>query len=285
MSAPPETPSLGQLQSAFATNLRAAAGQPGAAHPLLEVEILGAAEIPVSDRLGIYRNNARLLFRTALERTYRVVRLRVGEDYFNQLAQLYRAAHPSSHGDLHWVGQSFPEWLARHTRGSGYEWLPDLARLEWACESALVCAETPPIALGALAEVPSDRLDDLRLGLQPSMHLVASAYPVWSVWQANQGSDPGAPTDMAMGAEHCVVACAEDGVVVYRVTAEDFSLLERLTTGSTLGAAVAETDYDLAGLPSLFAWLFAEGLVVELKLDQSQTSGAHGISPCAPASR
>ncbi|MCP6313088.1 DNA-binding domain-containing protein, partial [Klebsiella pneumoniae] len=93
---------------------------------------------------------------------------RVGEEYFSQLAHLYRESHPSSHGDLHWVGQSFPEWLGQHTRGSGYEWLPDLARLEWACESSLVCAEAPPLALGKLAEVPSDRLDELRLDLQPS---------------------------------------------------------------------------------------------------------------------
>jgi hypothetical protein len=268
MSAPPETPSLGQLQSAFATHLRTPAIPDSRPESLLlEAEIDGVADITASDRLGIYRNNARHFFRTALERTYRVVRLRVGEDYFSQLAHLYRAAHPSSHGDLHWVGQSFPEWLAQHTRGSGYEWLPDLARLEWACEAALVCADAPALALGKLAEIPPGRLDELRLEVQPSVRLVASAYPVWSVWQANQGAEPGPPTDMTLGAEHCVVACARDGVVVYRVTAQDFSVLERLVTGSTLGAAVAATDYDLAGLPSLFAWLFAEGLVVALRLD------------------
>jgi hypothetical protein len=267
MSSPPETPSLRQLQSAFAANLRTAAVPPRAENLLLEHEIDGVADIAPSDRLGIYRNNARHFFRTALERTYRVVRLRVGEEYFSQLAHLYRESHPSSHGDLHWVGQWFPEWLGQHTRGSGYEWLPDLARLEWACESSLICAEAPPLALASLAEVPPERLDQLRLGLQPSVRLIASPYPVWSVWQANQGAEPGPPIDMGLGAEHCIVACAEDGVVVYRVTAGDFSLLERLIAGSTLGTAVAETNYDLAGLPTLFAWLFAEGLIVALRPD------------------
>lgn len=267
MSAPHDPPSLRQLQTAFAASLRATATQSWESNSLLEAAISGGTDIPVKDRLGIYRNNARHFFRTALERTYRVMRLRVGEEYFSQLVHLYRAEHPSRRGDLHWIGESFPEWLAQQTHGTDYGWLSDLARLEWACESSWASADAPPIALSQLAEVPADALGLLRLGLHPSMRLVRSTYPLWSLWQANQGAEPGPPTDMTLGPEHCVVACAEDGVVVYRVAAEDFSLLERLVAGSALDAAVAGTGYDLAALPALLAWLFAEGLVVALVLD------------------
>ena len=51
------------------------------------------ADLPRSiaaSRLGVYRNNARHFFRTALERTYPVVRHRVGDEYFRQLAHVYR---------------------------------------------------------------------------------------------------------------------------------------------------------------------------------------------------
>ena len=148
----------------------------------------------------MYRNNTRYFFRTALERTYPVVRHRVGDEHFRQLAHDYRTAHPSSHGDLHWIGEAFPAWLASRTLGTPYAWLADLARLEWACETAWAAADATPLSLDALAGTPADRLDDFALSTCTlrcvSLH---RNYPIWSVWQANQGAQPGAPVDLAAG--------------------------------------------------------------------------------------
>jgi hypothetical protein len=226
----------------------------------------GPQAIPAADRLAIYAANAGYFFRTALERTYRVLHRRVGDEYFRQLAHEYRQQHPSTRGDLHWIGQAFPDWLQQRTRDTDYAWLPDLARLEWACESAWAAADAAPVALARLGEYPPEELGSLVLGLHPSVRRVSSPFPVWSVWQANQGAEPAAPTDLTLGAEHCVVACSDDRVAVYRVARDDYQLLELIAQGAPLGEAVAATDYDLEGLPTLLGWLFGERLVVSVQV-------------------
>jgi len=263
---PRPEPTLREAQSAFAAALRrrVVGASPPPDHP---PEIGGPPGIRPAARLDVYANNTRYFFGLALERTYPVTRHRVGDEHFQKLAHDYWIAHPSSHGDLHWIGESFPPWLEERTRGTQYEWLADLAQLEWACESAWAAADGLPLPLATLGEVPPEQLAALVLSLHPSVRLVNSAYPVWSVWQANQGAVAGPAVDLAAGPEHCVVACVDDSVVVYRVARADYGLLENLASGSALGAAILATRYELAGLSHLLAWLFRERLVCGLRLD------------------
>ena len=82
--------SLRDLQAGFAAALRvevhaaAGAGSDAAARSFVE-EIVGGTFEP-RERLQVYRNNSRVMFDGALERTYPVLQRRVGEDYFRQLA-------------------------------------------------------------------------------------------------------------------------------------------------------------------------------------------------------
>lgn len=250
---------LQQQQLAFAQALRHASMTPAAD---------GAPDY--ERRFDTYRNNSWQSFATALEQTYPVLQRRVGGEFFRQLAREYRAAHPSRHGDLHWVGTQFAPWLAGRMGESGYEWLADLARLEWAVAEASVAAASPAALLAELAQFDADALTELRLMLQPSVRLVASAYPVWSVWQANQ-RDEAEPVDLEQGSEHCVIACIDDQPVVYRIDAVDFRVLERLASSETLGAALDAVGADAAALRRVLGWAFGESLVADV------------VSPSAPA--
>lgn len=247
------------LQAAFAQGLR----QPGHLPPPD-----GAPDFEA--RFDAYRNNAWQFFVAALEQTFPVVERRVGNEFFRRLASEYRSAHPSRCGDLHWVGAEFPAWLAGRMAGTGYEWLADLARLEWAVTDAVVAATAPSAALDSLQHIGPEALVDLRLTLHPSVRCVASAFPVWSVWQANQDGDA-PPVDLAQGCEYCVVACIGDRPVIYRIEATDHRLLGRLAQGDTLGEALQESGADPAALGRVLGWAFAEQLVATV------------ISPSAPA--
>jgi hypothetical protein len=119
-----------------------------------------------------------------------------------------------------------------------------------------------------LGRIAPDRLDQVALSLHPSVRLVASQHAIWSVWQANQGNEPGAPVDLTAGPEYCVVACVDAQVAVYRVAPADYSLLELLALASSLGTAIATSGYDIAGLTVLLAWLFDERLVTGLRLTE-----------------
>jgi hypothetical protein len=257
MSSPERAPSLRDAQRAFAA---AVASDRSSGSDVATFD--GPEAIPVPERLAVYRNNAWQFFVAALEATYPVIRRRVGSDYFRQLAHAYRQVYPSRHGDLHWVGEAFPGWLVQHLAGSEYAWLGDLARLEWACEQAQVSAEEPPLTLAALAALDPTALASVRLAFQPSLQFVASTFPIWTVWQANQGDDAADAVDLASGAESCVVACVDARVAVYRLGEREFAVLRALQEGKELGAAVVDSDLDADEVTQLLRWAFAERLVV-----------------------
>jgi hypothetical protein len=152
--------------------------------------------------------------------------------------------------------------------GTGYEWLADLARLEWACELSVAAARRDPVGLESLGHFDAEDLPHLVLVWQPSLQLVASPFPIWSVWQANQRDDAAAPVDLAAGAEHCAVACVADRVAVYRLDAADHRLLQHLHTGMSLGeataAAVTDAERPDRLLSRLLGWAFGAGLVVQV---------------------
>jgi hypothetical protein len=245
------------MQEIFGQELRSRTADDGGLQRLAAGGDPGTFE----ERFEVYRNNAWQFFQAALERTYPVLQRRVGPDFFRQLAREYRDVHPSRRGDLHWAGEEFPAWLAGRLDGTGYEWLADLARLEWACEEAAVAPAAAPIDLTALAQFAPDDLPGLRLLWQESLRRMPSSYPVFSVWQANQGDAEPATVDLAQGAERCVVACAADRVVVYRLDPVDFALLDALSEGQTLGAAIDSTGADANDLARVLAWAFGAGLV------------------------
>ncbi len=271
MNSPPEAASLSELQGRFASALREAG-------PQSEVAIRQLADCIVDDglaparRLQVYRNNARAMFAGALERTYPVLRRQVGEQQFAALAQSYRAEHPSRSGDLHWVGEHFASWLAPQAAADGRAWLAELARLEWACEEAMVAARLPPLAPAELARVAPETLGEVGLVLQPCVRTVSSPFPVWSAWRAGQVDGAGESADLALDAQHVVVTCCDTGLVLHSLPEQQFLFVAALAGGATLGSAVDSTALDLEALPGLLAWIFGEGLVTALRVPDDDNS-------------
>jgi hypothetical protein len=251
---------LKALQSAFGRCVRSAT--PGAADLLV---LAGRDDSSAfGEQVDVYRNNAWQFFLRALERIYPVTQRRVGAEFFRQLAHEYRAVNPSRRGDLHWIGEAFPAWLAGRLVDTGYDWLADLAQLEWACEESVAATHLEPVALDSLAGVAAEVLPTLTLQWQPSLRLVSSAFPIWSVWQANQPQQVAAAVDLEAGGEQCAVACVTDRVAVYRLEAPDHRLLRHLHAGLPLEAATAAAATDATTLGRLLGWAFGEGLVVRV---------------------
>jgi hypothetical protein len=245
--------SLRDLQRSFAAALR----DPTVACPVL----------PPAN-LAIYRNNLVHTFRATLAASFPVLRRRVGDDYFHQLAHHYREQFPSRSGDLHFVGRDFGDFLAEHLRDSDYAWLADLALLEWSREEALVSRELPEVGAGILASFVPGQLEDLVFSFQPSLRLRSSAYPVFSVWLANQADDA-PPVDQSLGAEAGMIRLRRQSLEVTRLTPRLHSYLCALAGGATLGQAIEHSALDEASLRSSLGFVFSEGLVtaVTLKAD------------------
>jgi hypothetical protein len=241
--------SLRELQGAFAAALRD--------------DAVACAVLP-PDNLSIYRNNAAVSFRVALEHTFPVVRRRVGDDYFRQLSVQYRARFPSRSGDLHWIGRDFPAFLLEHLHGGDYAWLADLARLEWARTQASIIRFETPVAANVLARFTADQLEKLVFGLQPSLQLVASDFPIFTVWSANQAENA-PPVDQSLLGECGMVLGRSDLLEVRRLEPRLFSYLCALKAGAPLGEAVTAAGLDQTSLVSALGFVFNEGLVSSVR--------------------
>ena len=259
MNSRPEATSLHDTLRAFAAALRAPPADDAAA---TFAQSIVADGLSGDARLRVYRNNARAVFEDALQRTYAVVRRRVGDDFFAQLAREYRVMHPSRCGDLHWIGAHFPAWLGSRLEGTGYEWLVDVAQLEWACEDALAAADALPVDVAELGKVPADRLDGTSLVLSPSLRLIRSNYPIWSVWQQNQPSQSGNAIDLSQGGECVAVTCGSEGLALHRVAPAEHAFVSHLAAGASLGTAAEASGLGIEQLPNTLRWLFGAGLVV-----------------------
>jgi hypothetical protein len=241
--------SLREMQGAFASALR----DPSVTCP-----------VRPADHLSIYRNNSALSFREALEATYPVVRRRVGDDFFRQLSVEYRVKFPSRSGDLHWVGRDFPAFLLEHLHGGDYAWLADLARLEWSRSLAAIARVELPVAAELLGRFAPDRLEHLVFGLQPSLQLVASDFPIFTVWSANQ-VDNAPPVDQSAGCECGMIRARVDSLEVRPLESRLFSYLSALHAGAPLGEAVTTAGLDQAALVNALGFVFSEGLVCSVR--------------------
>jgi hypothetical protein len=242
--------SLRELQRSFAGALR----EPDAACP-----------VAPAANLSVYRNNLAIGFRSALGNSFPVVHKRVGEDYFRQLASQYRARFPSRSGDLQWVGRHFPAFLREHLAGSDYAWLADLAQLEWARELASVARVDAVLTADVLAKFPAEGLEHLVFTMQPSLSLVASDFPIFTVWHANQ-LENAPPVDQSAGEERGMVLSRIDGIDVRVLGATLFSYICALARGAPLGEAVTVAGFDQAALVSGLGFVFSEGLVCSVKM-------------------
>jgi hypothetical protein len=247
--------SLRELQSSFAAALH---------------DDSAACAVLPRENLSIYRNNAAISFRSALSSSFPVVRRRVGDDFFRQLAMRYRQRHPSRSGDLHWVGKGFAAFLAEDLRGGEYAWLADLARLEWSREQAAVATTHAAINVDALARFAPEQLEHLVFRLQPSLRLHASDYPIFTIWAANQVENA-PPVDQSLPGQCGLVRARIDGVEVRTLESGVFSYLSALAAGAPLGEAVTVAGLDQSTLVHALGFVFQEALVcaVTLKIAHS----------------
>jgi hypothetical protein len=200
-------------------------------------------------RLAVYRNNARETFHKTLAVTYPVVRRLVGDLCFRGLARSYQRDFPSRSGDLARYGAELPTLLEVCYRDTGFAYLADVARLEWACVEVDAAADSSPFALVDLARVPPAECPALRFALRSTVRLVSSRFPIFTIWESHRAEEV-RPVALALGAEHVVVARQREGVELYRLDAGTFALARGLADGDPLedaceAGAAAAADFAL----------------------------------------
>jgi hypothetical protein len=200
-------------------------------------------------RFDVYRNNVAVSLKDVLEAAYPVVAKLVGSEFFRAMAGVYLRAHLPKSPVMMLYGDEMPNFLASFAPAQSVPYLPDVARLELAVRHSYHAADATPIAADALAQIAPDDLPNVRFTFAPSVHLIASRYPLQSIWVANtRGSG-----DIAKTPQPCLITRPEFDPQVDALTPEQATVCQDLMDGKPLGLALRSggAGFDLGPLLGL----------------------------------
>ncbi|MEM6973246.1 MAG: DNA-binding domain-containing protein [Pseudomonadota bacterium] len=232
-------------------------------------EALLAPDRPTPDavltarRFAVYRNNVVVGLIDAMAATYPAVQALVGETFFRAAAREFALAHPPSSPILIDWGGDFPAWIAAFPPAAGVPYLGDVARLEWAWNTAYNAAEAKPLDVAALLAVPPDAIATACVALHPSLALVGSPFPVVSIWAQATGRVTARPLDMG-GGETALIVRPEAEVDVRVLDAGTEVFLQQLLAGANIAEAAARAGGDEDLLAERLGGLFQLRLAIDL---------------------
>ena len=162
--------------------------------------------------LAAYEANAAGSAERALAGAHPTVQALLGEATFAQVAQALWRAHPPVRGDLAQWGDALPAFLADDASLSEWPYFADCARLDAAVARAAASAdgEADAATLARLGDTPPDRL---LLDLSPAVAVVASRFPIVTLWQAHR---PDAAADALSTARAALAEGRAECALVWR---------------------------------------------------------------------
>ncbi|GIL03112.1 MAG: DUF2063 domain-containing protein [Alphaproteobacteria bacterium] len=213
-------------------------------------------------RVNVYRNNTYASLTATLLAVFPVTSRLVDERFLRFAAHRFIASFPPAEPRLSRFGADFPAFLRRFGQLAAVPFVAEVARLEWQIAVALDRPAAPPLPLASLTWL--DAPDQAAFSLQPSLRLMVSRWPVFSVWTAHQAE---AEPDLAFvrpgRGERLALWRAGASIRLIRLDAARFAFLRSLGAGAPLerAAARALARDRLFDLAAALAQLFGDGLV------------------------
>ncbi|RVD56749.1 DNA-binding domain-containing protein [Mesorhizobium sp. M7A.F.Ca.ET.027.03.2.1] len=196
-------------------------------------------------RFAVYRNNVFVGLTKALAQRFPVTELLVGTEFFTGMARAYAQDNKPASPLIISYGDDFADFIAAFEPAKSVTYLADVARLEAAWTRAYHAADEVPLALPALTKLAPETLAQLRMELHPSAELVASQYPIGSIWASHQDHNVLPVTEWR--GEAVLLVRPELIVDVHVLPAQDVAFLKALSAGATLGEA-AEIAFEQASI-------------------------------------
>lgn len=179
-----------------------------------------------TQRVGVYRNNVRTVHVHALRAAYPVVSRLVGAEFFSYLADAYWADVGSVSGNIRNYGAELGQFLSTFAPVATLPYLADVARLEWLRQEARVARPIPVATDDRVFWQAGQEHGMRRIGTHPSVRLIASKYPILSIWDFCQVPDPvGELSYDAPGQMVCVSQSGRHDIVMQLLTEAEYRLL------------------------------------------------------------
>ncbi|MDD9909471.1 MAG: DNA-binding domain-containing protein [Ahrensia sp.] len=205
--------------------------------------VVGPDRKPSTKRFNVYRNNVSASLIEALGDNFPVVKMLVGDEFFDAMAQVFHRANYPKEPMLFRYGAAFPGFLEHFEPVKDVPYLPDVARLEWAWLQAFHAADVEALDGAVLARFDPQILHEVTFHAHPAAAIVSSRWPVASIVSSHrQGGDL---SGIDMGSAEQALVARRDVVVEIRTLPPGGSVfLEALIAGEPLGVAAQKASGD-----------------------------------------
>jgi Putative DNA-binding domain len=218
--------------------------------------ISGAPRRRVDRRFAVYRNNVAAGLVAALATRFPVVKRLVGDEFFRAMAHAYATTDLPRSPLMLYYGETFPAFIDAFAPAAPIPYLADVARIEMARGLAYHATDATPLDAEAFAALPMDRLGELRIRLHPSVSVITSNHPIYSIWHVNQDPDRFVPIS-PFAREAVLIARPCLRVKTQRITHEIAAFIRGLAAGKTL-----EESVEIATAAESLALLVSSRIVV-----------------------
>lgn len=199
--------------------------------------LFAAGEIPLSERLKVYRNNIVGSLSEALRMNFSAVEDLTGKEFFTAMARNFILSSPPHEGDINEYGAGFDEFIASYTPAKGLPYLADVARLEIAVNAAYFAPDDAAMTAAELSP------ENLHLQLRRSAQLVESKFPVSAIRRfclnKNRGADE--VLDISGGGEKLLVLRPELKIMIIELNDAEYDFLKSIAGGVETATALEET--------------------------------------------
>lgn len=214
-----------------------------------------------AQRINIYRNNINTTLIEALQSIYPVSRAMVGEEFFKSMARAYVQQHNPETADLKDYGGHLPAFMQSMPALENLSYMPDVARIDWACHVSLHAESAPALGVSELGEFSPDSQEHLILHLHPAVIQVRSSFPIFDIWEFANLNDPDAAApDLGENGQSVLIYRKRNTVKVAHISVEMTAMIDLISKKQTLGTVIAsileiKPDYNLQiGLHQLFSF-------------------------------
>lgn len=247
--AKPETPYVANIRTPFgesearmqASLLKGSDSMPG--------QWIRAKEaFPAKDQLGVYINAYRYRLHDVTAEDYPVLKHYLGDETFYQLITDFVECTPSEHFNIGRYSQGLPAFLAQYLPEDVFA--HELAILENTISFLHDPEETTPLTPGHLEGMTPERLMESVLHPRKALMLLAFNHPINAYYCAVK-EEITLPA-IAPSASYLAVFRHEDAVWRMDLSEPEYSLLQKLFSGTSIGEALGALPEESAG--ELMTW-------------------------------
>ena len=201
--------------------------------------LFSEGDIPLDERLKVYHNNVVGSLSEVLRATFPLLENLVGADFLKSMAREFIFGNPPTSGCLHEYGEGFDGFIKTYEPAKSLPYLPDVATLELALNTAYYASDDVTLAPDYLAQVQPESLSEVVLKLRSSATLISSRYPLEQIRTFCLDADNNPAPDLTKNCTCRLLIVRPDlEVNIISLPEDEFEILLLLHNKVPLGEAV-----------------------------------------------